>query len=478
MTEPVFVVVGRSNLGKSSVVSTLAEDDSVRIESSPGTTQHCRRYPLKEGDRVLLTLVDTPGFESARRALAWMRGHVRSTADRADTVRRFIEAHHADPAFAKECRLLAPIMKGGAILYVVDSSTPYASNYEAEMEILQWTGQPRMALINRKRKSESDYTDEWRPVLGQYLSAVREFDAREAVFNDRLQLLRTLRELNDSWSADIEEAIRCLIERRRHMEREAADEIADMLLDMLCLVKEQRLPGAASGRKPQDKLKREYFEALRRRERAAYRAIRRIYLHHRLDVKTEELTVSGEDLFDTERWKALGLTRKQLVTAGAAGGALVGGALDAAVLGADFLLGTVIGATTGAVASISGMTRLPDVKILGRPLAGKVCRIGPIKNPQFPWIVLDRALLVHRAFQCSAHARRETLTLSSDQTGSLVRDLDEDLRRRIGSQFQRLQRKKTLGRDTVSSARRELPELIAAAVAACREPADEPDVER
>jgi tRNA U34 5-carboxymethylaminomethyl modifying GTPase MnmE/TrmE len=39
MSTPVFVVVGAVNRGKSSIVSTLAENDTVAIDKHPGTTR-------------------------------------------------------------------------------------------------------------------------------------------------------------------------------------------------------------------------------------------------------------------------------------------------------------------------------------------------------------------------------------------------------------------------------------------------------
>ena len=51
-------------------------------------------------------------------------------------------------SFPDECELLRPIVEGAGILYVVDGSVPYGPEYEAEMEILRWTGRPSMAVIN------------------------------------------------------------------------------------------------------------------------------------------------------------------------------------------------------------------------------------------------------------------------------------------------------------------------------------------
>ena len=47
----------------------LVEDDSVLIESRPGSTVYNHTYDLVINDQTTFTLVDT-GFQNARRALA------------------------------------------------------------------------------------------------------------------------------------------------------------------------------------------------------------------------------------------------------------------------------------------------------------------------------------------------------------------------------------------------------------------------
>ena len=87
MSAPAFAVVGHPNKGKSSLVATLARDDSVRIAPDPGTTRLARSFPMRVGDEVLYTLVDTPGFQRARGVLQWLRETAErehaSAADRA-----------------------------------------------------------------------------------------------------------------------------------------------------------------------------------------------------------------------------------------------------------------------------------------------------------------------------------------------------------------------------------------------------------
>ena len=62
---PTFAIVGAVNHGKSSVVSTLAENDQVRISSMPGETVACQRFWLRD----LFAFYDTPGFQNAIEAL-------------------------------------------------------------------------------------------------------------------------------------------------------------------------------------------------------------------------------------------------------------------------------------------------------------------------------------------------------------------------------------------------------------------------
>jgi len=57
---------------------------------------------------------------------------------------------------------------------------------------------------------------------------------------------------------------------------------------------------------------------------------------------------------------------------------------------------------------------MAQVEILGRKLGGSVARIGPLRNPNFSWLLLDRALLHYRSVVRRAHARRDELVLRGD----------------------------------------------------------------
>jgi len=63
MNIPEFAVLGHPNEGKSTVVSTLSEDDGVKISRVPGETVVCRSFPVLIDGKEILTFTDTPGFQ-------------------------------------------------------------------------------------------------------------------------------------------------------------------------------------------------------------------------------------------------------------------------------------------------------------------------------------------------------------------------------------------------------------------------------
>ncbi|MBN1517672.1 GTPase/DUF3482 domain-containing protein [Candidatus Sumerlaeota bacterium] len=437
MSRFLFAVVGHVNKGKSSIVSTLAEDDSVAIAREAGTTIECREFPLRIDGRTLFTLIDTPGFEQARHALAWLREHESGAAGRPAAVRRFLEEHAATGRFPEECKLLRPIVDGAGILYVVDGSRPYSPEYETEMEILAWTGQPRMALINRI--SEADHSESWRAALDQYFSIVREFNAKQAGFEERLKLLRAFRELREDMSAELDEAIAALNRERERRLRESCRAIAAMLADMLSLTLVERAAGDPT-ESQRENLEKRFLEQLRLRERRCRDEIEDIYQHRRIERQEENLALLDEDLFAESTWLRLGLSRNQLAVSGMISGGLIGGGIDAALSGATFMTGALVGGAIGGVSAWLTADALAHTKIAGISLGGGQLKAGPVKNQQFPWIALDRALLHLNALRNRAHACRDMLNLAASSSDGIVRHWPRPVRQKIQTQINQLQK--------------------------------------
>ena len=185
---PEFAVVGHPNEGKSSVVSTLTEDDQIRVSRIPGETVVCRTYTVKIGGKEIIRFVDTPGFQVPRQTLAWFSAY---TGDPETIVGEFVKAHQQDPFFKDECELLGPVARGAGIIYVVDGSRPVRGDDLAEMEILRLSGRPRMAVINSKTRA-SDYTAQWQHEFRKQFNAIRVFNSNTAGFSDRMKMLESL----------------------------------------------------------------------------------------------------------------------------------------------------------------------------------------------------------------------------------------------------------------------------------------------
>lgn len=427
MTSPVFVVVGPVNRGKSSIVSTLAENDAVVIEKTPGTTQKAQTFAFRIDGQTLYTLVDTPGFELARQALAWLQKHEHLYADRASVVRQFIREHAGRGEFPQECELLRPILDGGAILYVVDSSVPFSPLHQAEMEILQWTMQPRMALLNKIH--EDDYTAEWRRGLDQYFNIKLEFNALNVDLRQRIKLLQTLIILNDDWQQPLGRAMQAILNEYRYRIEDSATAIAHALVAMLTLKLESDVPADDDLAPHKERLKQRYDDQIRSLEADCFRQIRELYEHRHLNVDDAAFPGVQEDLLETSHWKFLDVKQWWAMAGGAAAGALIGGTLDAGVGGSSFLAGTVIGTGVGGIAGLIGSYKLPEVSVdVSVPLLGalklqpfrsaaphhrlKKLTIGPMQNRLFPYVVLSRAIRYHHLILTRPHARREQLSLS------------------------------------------------------------------
>lgn len=435
---PVLAVVGHPNKGKSSIVATLAHDESVRIAPQPGTTTHTRDYPMRVDGELLYTLADTPGFQRARRALAWLESRNVGADGRAQAVADFVRVHREQRDFEDECELLRPIVEGAGILYVVDGSKPYGAEYEAEMEILRWSGRPRMALVNPIGSAE--HVESWRLALGQYFSVVRVFDAIAADFSRQVALLRAFGELDEQWAGSLNRAVAVLQHDRQRRHDLSARAIADMLASMLLLKTVRDIAASADSDAAARELEHEHRRALVDIEDRARRTVERIYDHSGLEHEEDGGADPLEhDLFDHRTWTAFGLTPAQLAVTGAIGGAVVGVGVDAALGGASLMLGTALGAAVGAASAWLGGGRLAEATSSNHDSVGGVrITVGPVKDVNFPYVALGRAIHHQRLVAMRTHARRDSLRIDAEDAGAWARDVHGELRRELERCFARL----------------------------------------
>lgn len=433
MSVPAFAVVGHPNKGKSSLVATLSQDDSVQISRVPGTTVKARTFPMKVDGEILYQLIDTPGFQRAHKALNWLRQRETDIHLRADVVREFVETFRDGEMFQDECELLTPILNGAGILYVVDGSKPYGSEYEAEMEILRWTGQPCMALINLI--GEDDYIEQWKRALTQFFQIVRVFNAVTADFEKHVELLKAFGQLNEQWRMPLEKAVDHILENRREKKQQSARLIAELIEECINLTLSRKLDDDEQASLHEADLKSDYFNRLIAKEQRCRKTIEKLYHYHHINRNETEFRLLDDNLFSEKSWSVFGLSQQELLMTGFAGGAAMGAAVDVAVGGASLLLGAGIGALIGGVGAMISYDKLANIEIMGLALGGKAIQVGPMKNRNFPYVLLGRALLHHQLIENRTHAMRNELIIEDDQGKTGASRIPKELRKKLEVSF-------------------------------------------
>jgi hypothetical protein len=443
---PAFAVVGRVNMGKSAVIATLLEIDDnevVRVSPTPGETTRCQVHRVTFGDRECIRFVDTPGFSrpvEAMRAIQEIQG---SGTPGPEALSAFIRQCGGD--FADEKNLLEPLLAGAGILYVVDPSRPLRDDFLAEMEILRWTGRPRLALLNRRSSVIGPDEESWKIRLGGTFNLVRTFDAHNARYQQRLRLMKSLLEIDEQHRPKLEETIHLIDEEWRHRREEAAEEVLGFLEKALLLrvsatLEERDLTLPSRRERKAELLAKDYFSRLAEIERECFTRLLMIYRHHLLKADSHPEAFRGIDLESEETWSKWGLGRAQLAAISAVVGGTAGLAVDVVTGGLTHGVGTALGALGGGIAAWFKGGSLPDLRIdfrggvkLGAG-EGKSLVIGPPKNPNFPWVLLDGVLTRYRRMLARAHGRRDEELLEGAESG-FTRDFPMERQSLLGRWF-------------------------------------------
>lgn len=421
--KPAIAVVGHPNQGKSSIVSTLTRLDTIAVSALSGTTTVSQAFTLGKSTDVSFEFFDTPGFQRPRQLLAQLSSQTVSAAERPTALKTFLEQTSvaSGQPFFDEVQLLTPIMAGAGILYVVDGSVPYREEYEAEMEILRWTGQPRMALINPM--GESPHLKEWQVALNQYFSVVRVFDPMDGDTAKQRAIFSAFAELHEPWRERLNRLVAQLQAHDEQQQLMGLNLIVDTVQQMLAHRVETTVPVGVPAEGFVAAQKVQYKQSLRQFEQQMFTALPKLFAHQTLSIESSELGVQQDDLFDDQRWALYGIDRKTLVGLSASAGAVAGAGLDVAVGGHSLMLGAALGGLGSAVASIWASAKPDRLKLKGLPIAGQQLRLGPVKDLNFAFVVLGRALAAYHSVVTKAHADRTPIVLES-KASLLAQQLD------------------------------------------------------
>jgi GTP1/Obg family GTP-binding protein len=438
---PAFAVVGHPNKGKSSIVATLAQNDSIAISSRSGTTKACQHVEVFIG-KATYELIDTPGFQRPTKALAWLQTKADTADKRTDAVREFLNDKACQANFPDEVELLTPIMAGAAILYVVDGSRPYGPEFEAEMEILRWTGQASVALINPIENE--NYVAQWQDALQQYFKVVRVFNAMEAEFDKHLAVLQALSHIRQDWQSAIEDIVTASKARASQRKQDAADLAAALLTKATVLQLTQKVLSKEQAQLLKNEMTKRYFAKIKAIESEHHESLKSLRAYHHLESNTVDLP-EFDNLFDTEKWIIWGLSRKQITSAAAMAGAAAGAAIDIALAGSSLLFGALTGGAIGATGAWLGSDKLAQFTLEGLPLGGYVAVQGPMKNRNFPYVLLGRFLHLEELLTHRTHAQRSSINIEEGKLQEKISKLTEKQQRALHKALRDLSKHKTAG---------------------------------
>jgi hypothetical protein len=401
-----LAVVGHTNVGKTSLLRTLTRDVGFGdVSHRPSTTRHVEGARLSVDGEALLELYDTPGLEDAIALLDYLE-RLDRPGERLDgpaRLARFLDGSEARQRFEQEAKVLRQLLASDAGLYVIDAREPVLAKYRDELAVLASCGKPLLPVLNFVSSAEHREAD-WREALARLgLHALVRFDSVAPPEDGERRLYESLALLLENSREQLERLIIDQQAQRLARQQSAARLIAELLLDCAAC---RRSVATGSGQEQIaiDALRK----AIRLREQRCVEALLKLYAFRPQDATATDLPLLdgrwGDDLFNPETLKLLGVRLGGGIAAGAAAGA-----------GVDLLVG---GITLGAAALVGAIAggALQTARSYGSRLLGKLKgqRELTVDDAVLRLLALRQRQLL-QALDLRGHAAMDRITLSTPQ---------------------------------------------------------------
>lgn len=349
MTSPLkLAVVGHTNVGKTSLLRTLTRDvDFGEVSHRPSTTRHVEGARLSVDGQSLLELYDTPGLEDAIALLDYLE-RLERPGERLDgpaRLARFLDSSEARQRFEQEAKVLRQLLASDAGLYLIDAREPVLAKYRDELAVLASCGKPLLPVLNFAAASQPQ-VEAWRSALARLgLHALVRFDTVAPPLDGERQLYESLALLLASHKQQLQRLIADQQAQAEARLRSAQRLISELLIDCAAcrrsVASEPALEQAAMSALQQ---------AIRNREQRCVEALLRLYAFRIEDASPAQLPLLdgrwGDDLFNPETLKQLGIKVGSGMAAGAAAGAGIDLLVGGLTLGAAAALGALLGGGT------------------------------------------------------------------------------------------------------------------------------------
>ncbi|RRV22431.1 GTPase/DUF3482 domain-containing protein [Stutzerimonas nitrititolerans] len=340
-----LALVGHTNVGKTSLLRTLTRDVSFgEVSHRPSTTRHVEGARLSVDGEPLLELYDTPGLEDAIALLDHLE-RIERPGERLDgpaRTARFLEGSEARQRFEQEAKVLRQLLASDAGLYVIDAREPVLAKYKDELAVLAGCGKPLLPVLNFVAQPGHG-EERWREALARLgLHALVRFDSVAPPIDGERRLYESLALLLEQSRAKLQRLIEDHEVQAAARLSEGNRLIAELLVDVAACRR-----GVAAQPELERGAIRDLHDAVRAREQRCVEALLRLYGFRTQDAATADLPLLdgrwGDDLFNPETLKQLGVKIGGGMAAGAAAGAGVDLMVGGITLGAAALLGAIAG---------------------------------------------------------------------------------------------------------------------------------------
>ncbi|MDH4603435.1 DUF3482 domain-containing protein [Pseudomonas syringae] len=351
-----LAVVGHTNVGKTSLLRTLTGDVSFgEVSHRPSTTRHVEGARLSVDGEALVELYDTPGLEDAIALLDYLE-RLDRPGERLDgpaRLARFLEGSEARQRFEQEAKVMRQLLGSDAGLYVIDAREPVLAKYRDELAVLASCGKPLLPVLNFV-SAQQHREPEWREALSRLgLHALVRFDSVAPPEDGGRRLYESLALLLESARPRLERLIEDQEKQRTAKRHSAARLIAELLID--CAACRRSVETTAEQEQQAVEALR---KAVRQREQQCVEALLKLYAFRKDDVSSSDLPLMdgrwGDDLFNPETLKLMGVRVGGGVAAGAAAGAGVDLMVGGVTLGAAALVGAIAGGALSTARSYGG----------------------------------------------------------------------------------------------------------------------------
>ncbi|MEQ4284045.1 GTPase/DUF3482 domain-containing protein [Pseudomonas syringae] len=351
-----LAVVGHTNVGKTSLLRTLTGDVSFgEVSHRPSTTRHVEGARLSVDGQAVVELYDTPGLEDAIALLDYLE-RLDRPGERLDgpaRLARFLEGSEARQRFEQEAKVMRQSLDSDAGLYVIDAREPVLAKYRDELAVLASCGKPLLPVLNFV-SAQQHREPEWREALSRLgLHALVRFDSVAPPEDGGRRLYESLALLLESARPRLERLIDDQEKQRSAKRHSAARLIAELLID--CAACRRSVETTADQEQQAVEALR---KAVRQREQQCVEALLKLYAFRKDDVSSSDLPLMdgrwGDDLFNPETLKLMGVRVGGGVAAGAAAGAGVDLMVGGVTLGAAALVGAIAGGALSTARSYGG----------------------------------------------------------------------------------------------------------------------------